>query len=106
MTSDTPPPTSATAGMGQDARDALPLPRQLPARKGSSMHELRFMISTFCHSGGCVGVAAGPDDSVVVINTTTAGDDRLSFTAAEWDTFVAGVKNGEFDRRTLQAARA
>jgi Domain of unknown function (DUF397) len=68
-------------------------------------HELQYKVSSFCHSGGCVGVAAGPQDSVVVINTTAASSPELSFTASEWDAFVAGVKNGEFDRAQLQALR-
>lgn len=50
--------------------------------------------SSFCSEGSCVGVAIGADE-VRVVDTKTDG--ALSFTAAEWAAFVAGVKAGEFD---------
>ena len=45
----------------------------------------------------CVGVSITADD-VLVINTK---DDRktLKFTHQEWDAFLRGVRNGEFDIR-------
>jgi len=50
--------------------------------------------SSFCSDGSCVGVAIGADE-VRVVDTKSEG--ALSFTAAEWAAFVAGVKAGEFD---------
>jgi Domain of unknown function (DUF397) len=50
--------------------------------------------SSFCSDGSCVGVALGADE-VRVVDTKTEG--ALSFTAEEWQAFVAGVKAGEFD---------
>jgi hypothetical protein len=63
--------------------------------------EHQYRVSTFCHGGGCVGVASDDHGSILVVNTTTADQGQLRFTAAEWDAFVAGVKNGEFDRAVL-----
>jgi hypothetical protein len=95
--------TEALIHIGEDARAALPLPDlwQPPTRRTSTMLEPSFKISSFCHGGGCVGVAAGTGDSVIVINTAVDGLDRLVFTAAEWDAFISGAKNCEFDRAAL-----
>lgn len=50
-----------------------------------------FTISSFCHSGGCVAVALGPDE-VAVRSSQEADGPILSFTAGRWDAFVAGVR--------------
>lgn len=50
-------------------------------------------------SGGsnCVQVERfGPDD-IVITDSKNPENSGLSFTQAEWDAFVAGVKAGEFD---------
>ena len=62
-----------------------------------------FKISSYCMGGGCVAVAAESDGTVVVADSKTVADGgpRVSFTAAEWDAFIAGVKNGEFERGVL-----
>lgn len=60
-----------------------------------------YRISSFCGTGGCVAVAALPDGSVALRDSK---DEALSphvFTPEEWDAFVAGVRNGEFDRSAL-----
>ncbi|RCV50135.1 DUF397 domain-containing protein [Marinitenerispora sediminis] len=68
------------------------------------------------NGGHCVEVSALPGRDVTVENK--AGEDAvfvvrdsknrdrapLVFTRAEWDAFVAGVKNGEFDSAALLAA--
>jgi hypothetical protein len=55
-----------------------------------------FVKTSRCHSGGCVAVAA--DDGVVRVRSTLVADGPVvSFTKAEWDEFVAGVRRGEFD---------
>jgi len=59
---------------------------------------LLFVISTYCAHGGCVAVAKRPDGSRVVRDDKSHGEGPvLEFSAAEWDAFIAGVKDGEFD---------
>jgi hypothetical protein len=65
--------------------------------------EPKFVVSSRCHSGGCVGVAALPDGGVAVRDTKTADGPVLTFTAAEWDAFLRGVAAGEFDPALLLA---
>lgn len=62
-----------------------------------------FRISSFCNNFGCVAVAAMPDDRIAVRDSKVLDGPVLIFTAAEWDAFVAGVKEGEFDRRAMSA---
>lgn len=48
--------------------------------------------------GACVEVADLPDGGRLVRDTKDKGDGPiLRFTAAEWQAFVLGVKDGEFD---------
>ena len=58
---------------------------------------VQFQKSSFsAHGGGhCVGVAC-KNDMMLVINTNTR-ESVARFTKEEWQAFVAGVKNGEFD---------
>jgi hypothetical protein len=67
----------------------------------------RFRRSSFCASGNCLEVAALPGGEIVVRDSKDTRPDapRLSFTAAEWDAFVAGVVAGEFSRRALISER-
>jgi len=67
----------------------------------------RFRRSSFCAGANCVEVAALPGDEVVVRDSKDTGPDapRLTFTAAEWDAFVAGVAAGEFAHSVLAAER-
>lgn len=46
--------------------------------------------------GRCVAVAI-KGDTIAVRDTKDASKTTLQFTAEEWDAFVLGVKNGEFD---------
>jgi hypothetical protein len=46
--------------------------------------------------GGCVAVAQ-TQDGVAVRDTKDEGKKTLYFTHGEWDAFVRGVKDGEFD---------
>lgn len=61
-----------------------------------------FRISTFCHTGGCVAVAPA-SDGVLVRSSRVADGPVLSFSREEWDAFVAGVRNGEFDVEALRS---
>jgi hypothetical protein len=50
-------------------------------------------------NGNCVEVAGLADDIVMVRDSKNVKGAVLGFTPAEWDAFVGGVRNGEFDRR-------
>jgi Domain of unknown function (DUF397) len=50
-------------------------------------------------NGNCVEVAGLADDVVMVRDSKNVKGAVLGFTPAEWDAFVGGVRNGEFDRR-------
>lgn len=64
------------------------------------------------NSNSCVFVGALPGEGPVQTLVVVMGDDdqgpKLTFTRAEWDAFVDGVKAGEFDTDTLvlEAARS
>jgi hypothetical protein len=62
---------------------------------------LNFVVSSYCHTGGCVGVAALSDGGVAIRDTKATGGPILTFTAAEWDAFLGGVADGEFNRDAL-----
>lgn len=49
-----------------------------------------------CDSCACVEVAH--TGGGFAVRDSTRPDTVLSFSAAEWKTFVAGVRNGDFDR--------
>jgi Domain of unknown function (DUF397) len=50
-------------------------------------------------NGNCVEVAGLDNDVVMVRDSKNVRGPVLGFTPAEWDAFVGGVRNGEFDRR-------
>ncbi|WP_412735539.1 DUF397 domain-containing protein [Krasilnikovia sp. MM14-A1259] len=50
-------------------------------------------------NGQCVEVATNLSNIVAVRDTKDNGNGPvLLFTPAEWDAFIGGAKNGEFDR--------
>ena len=50
------------------------------------------------NNGACVEVARLGDDSIGVRDTKAHGQGPiLTFTRAEWDAFIGGAKDGEFD---------
>ena len=49
-------------------------------------------------NGNCVEVAGLADDVIMVRDSKNANGAVLGFTPGEWDAFVGGVRNGEFDR--------
>lgn len=51
-----------------------------------------FRISSFCHSGGCVAVALGPDE-VAVRSSRESDGPILSFDPAGWRAFVTGFRS-------------
>jgi hypothetical protein len=48
--------------------------------------------------GNCVELAHLPGGDVAVRHSRAPGGPALVFTPAEWDAFLAGAKDGEFDR--------
>lgn len=59
--------------------------------------DLLFQVSSFCHQGGCVGVAQLPDGGRALRDTKDLDGPVLLFTAEEWCAFLAGARQGEFD---------
>jgi hypothetical protein len=49
-------------------------------------------------TGNCVEVAGLSADTISVRDSKNRRGAVLRFTTAEWDAFVGGVRNGEFDR--------
>ena len=62
-----------------------------------SITVVEYKISTFCNFGDCVEVGRLSGGSVSVRDTKDPERRSLVFTHDEWDAFVKGVKNGEFD---------
>lgn len=54
-------------------------------------------LSTY--NGNCVEVAGLADDTIRVRDSKNPRGGILNFTTAEWDAFLGGVRNGEFDRK-------
>lgn len=60
-------------------------------------NENDFKKSSLCdRAPHCVAVAH-KDDVVALMDTKNPKQPALHFNKEEWDAFVAGVKNGEFD---------
>jgi hypothetical protein len=53
-------------------------------------------------NGNCVEAAALPDGRIGVRHSRHADGPVLRFTPGEWHAFLAGARNGEFDRLTEQ----
>ena len=60
---------------------------------------LDWQKSSISHANGsCVEVAGLSDQLIRVRDSKKARSPILHFTPAEWDAFLGGVRNGEFDR--------
>jgi Domain of unknown function (DUF397) len=59
--------------------------------------DLEFVVSSWCHSGGCVGVAALPDGGVAVRDTKADDGPIHTFTGPAWTAFLDAVATREFD---------
>lgn len=57
-------------------------------------------------SGDCVEVADLSDAEIGVRDSKGAPGAVLKFTPEEWDAFIGGVRNSEFDRRHLTSIYA
>jgi hypothetical protein len=63
-----------------------------------STDDLNWRKSSFSGGGNCIEVADLPDGSRGVRDTKDNESGLvLRFTSAEWQAFVAGVKDGQFD---------
>jgi hypothetical protein len=51
------------------------------------------------YNGECVEVQGLTDDTIRVRDSKNPRAGVLNFTPGEWDAFIGGVRNGEFDRR-------
>lgn len=57
-----------------------------------------FKKSSYCQDGGCVEVASSQDGNIIYVRDNKHLDQKaLTFTRNEWEVFVKGVKNHEFD---------
>ena len=72
--------------------------RLAPAGHGRSAPEPHWFKSSlsFCNSN-CVEVASLPGGQIGVRDSKDTEGPVLRFTPGEWDAFVGGVRNGEFD---------
>jgi hypothetical protein len=50
-------------------------------------------------NGNCVEVAFVDADTIAVRDSKDRGGAVLTFTPGEWDAFMAGAHDGEFDRK-------
>ena len=57
---------------------------------------LSWRVARYCNSGACVRVAAD-GASVLIGDSKNPAGPVLSYSRAEWDTFIAGVRQGDFD---------
>jgi hypothetical protein len=51
--------------------------------------------------GNCVEIAFLPDGEIAVRNSRHPSGPALVFSRAEWDAFLGGARDGEFDRPAL-----
>lgn len=58
---------------------------------------LRWFKSSASSTGGCVEVAHLPGGGVALRDTKDRGKAPHVFTGHEWQCFLTGVRNGEFD---------
>jgi hypothetical protein len=71
---------------------------------GSSSSGIWIKSSFSAHNGNCVEVAGLADDMIRVRDSKNPRGGILNFTTGEWDAFVGGVRNGEFDRKRSLSA--
>jgi Domain of unknown function (DUF397) len=63
---------------------------------GSGLHWTKSSLSL--SNGNCVEVASLPGDQIGVRDSKDAEGPVLRFTPDEWNAFLGGVRNGEFDK--------
>ena len=63
----------------------------------TDLTELRWFKSSASSAAGCVEIAHLPDGGVAVRDSKSRGKAPHVFSRHEWECFLAGAKNGEFD---------
>jgi uncharacterized protein DUF397 len=66
-----------------------------PGRPGSDSYWVKSSLSF--SNGNCVEVASLRGGEIGVRDSKDSAGPVLRFTSDEWDAFVGGVRNGEFD---------
>jgi Domain of unknown function (DUF397) len=67
--------------------------------RASQLHRANWRKSKHSNpSGNCVEAAQLPAGDVAVRNSRFPDGPALIFTQAEWDAFVLGARDGDFDR--------
>jgi hypothetical protein len=69
-------------------------------RSGGDSSSAWMKSSLSAYNGNCVEVAGLNDDRIRVRDSKNPRGAVLNFTPAEWDAFIGGVHNGEFDRKS------
>jgi Domain of unknown function (DUF397) len=69
-------------------------------RSGGDSSGMWIKSSLSSYNGNCVEVAGLADDMIRVRDSKNPRGGMLNFTQAEWDAFIGGVRNGEFDRKS------
>jgi len=69
-------------------------------RSGSDSSVIWMKSSLSTYNGNCVEVAGLASDRIRVRDSKQPMGAVLNFTPAEWDAFIGGVYNGEFDRKS------
>jgi hypothetical protein len=64
---------------------------------GPSVTWIKSSLSTY--NGNCVEVAGLSSETIRVRDSKNPRSGVLNFTPAEWDAFLGGVANGEFNRK-------
>jgi hypothetical protein len=64
-------------------------------QSGDKVSWIKSSLSTY--NGNCVEVAGLTGDTIGIRDSKHPKGAVLSFTLAEWDAFIGGVRNGEFD---------
>jgi len=62
-----------------------------------NLGELHWFKSSASAAGNCVEVAYLPDQGVAVRDSKDLGKAPHVYTRSEWEAFLVGAKNGEFD---------
>jgi hypothetical protein len=69
-------------------------------RSGDDSSEVWIKSSLSAYGPDCVEVAGLGSDQIRVRDSKNPRGGILNFTIREWDAFIGGVRNGEFDRKS------
>jgi len=69
-------------------------------RSGGDSSRTWIKSSLSAYNGNCVEVAGLNGDTIRVRDSKNPRGGVLNFTPAEWDAFIGGALNGEFNRKS------